>query len=36
MSVDFDVRGQKGMDSFTGGSVNIDYGQKWLFKVKTP
>ncbi len=26
MLVDFDVRGQKGMDFFTGGSVIMDYG----------
>ncbi len=25
MSVDFDVRGQQGMDFFTGGSI-MDYG----------
>ncbi len=30
MSVDFDVRGQQGMDIFTGGSVIMDYGlQFW-------
>ncbi len=26
MWVDFDVRGQQGMDVFTGGSVIMDYG----------
>ncbi len=26
MSVDFDVRGQQGMDFFTGGSIIMDYG----------
>ncbi len=25
MSVDFDVRGQQGMDFFTGGSVIMDW-----------
>ncbi len=37
--VNFDVRGQQGMDFFTGGSVIMDYGlvyfgQKGRFKVK--
>ncbi len=26
MPVDFDVRGQQGMDFFTGGSIIMDYG----------
>ncbi len=26
MSVNFEVRGQQGMDFFTGGSVIMDYG----------
>ncbi len=26
MSLDFDVRGQQGMDFFTEGSVIMDYG----------
>ncbi len=39
MSVEFDVRGQQGMDFSTGGSVIMDimnahFGQKWPFKVK--
>ncbi len=35
MSVDFYVRGQQGMDFFTGESVIMHYGQKLRFKVKT-
>ncbi len=26
ISVDFDGKGQRGMDFFTGGSVSMDYG----------
>ncbi len=33
MSVDFEVRGQQGMDCFTGGK-GMDFGQKRLFKDK--
>ncbi len=36
MSVEFDVRGQQGMDFLTAGSIIMDYGQKQWFKVKMP
>ncbi len=29
MLLDFNVRGQQGMDLFTGGSVIMDYGLKF-------
>ncbi len=33
--MDFGVRGQKGMDFFTGGNfMDCYFGQKWQFKVK--
>ncbi len=40
MSVDFDVRGQQGMD-FSPKEVllwimDLYFGQNWQFKVKTP
>ncbi len=35
MLVNFDVRGQQGMDVFTGGSIIMYYfAQKWRFRVK--
>ncbi len=38
-SVDFDVKGQQGMDFFTGGNIIMDYGLVFwpeLEKVKMP
>ncbi len=31
MLVDIDVRGQQGMDFFTGGSIMMDYGLFFIF-----
>ncbi len=36
MLVDFDMRGQQRMKSFTEGSIIMDYGLLFGLKLKTP